>query len=65
MVDKHYAFYVTTKEGEDIVWEDLTEIQAFRMNRTTDLHAPSNILRFGWGVDPKKTKYNLKREKTE
>jgi hypothetical protein len=50
--ENNYVFYITTNEGEDIIWEGLTEIQAFRMDRTTRQHAPSNILRYGWGKDP-------------
>lgn len=49
---QQYMFYITTKEGEDICWHGLTEIQAYRMNRTTTARAPSNILRFGWSRDP-------------
>jgi len=44
----NFYFFIITTDGEEIVWEGLTEIQAFRMNRTTEQHAPSNILRFGW-----------------
>jgi hypothetical protein len=47
-----YCFYIVTEDGQEIKWINLTEIQAFRMNRTTEKNAPSNILKFGWGIMP-------------
>ena len=44
-----YCFYIITEDGKEIKWTHLKEIAAFRMNRTTQQNAPSNILKFGWG----------------
>ena len=46
-------FYIITEDGKRIVWENLTPQQVGFMNRATKLHAPPNILKFGWGRMPK------------
>lgn len=47
-----FCFYIVTEDGQEIKWTHLKEIAAFRMNRTTQQNAPSNILKFGWGRMP-------------
>ena len=47
-----YLFYVVSLDGEKIVWTNLTELQASRLNKATENHAPSNILKFGWARMP-------------
>jgi hypothetical protein len=51
-----FLFYIITQGGVKVLWEDLTQIAAVRMNRSTELHAPSNILKFGWARMPAKDK---------
>ena len=53
MAGDKYCFYIILESGEKVMWTNLTELQASRMNRATELHAPSNILKFGWGRQQK------------
>ena len=47
-----FCFYIIDTAGEEVIWEGLSEQQAFRMDNTTRLHPPNNILKFGWGRIP-------------
>ena len=61
-----FCFYIIDTAGEEVIWEGLSEQQAFRMDNTTRLHPPNNILKFGWArmpSDPKKMKEIWAKEK--
>ena len=49
MTDHLFCFYIITTQGEKILWPNLTQIQASRLNKATENHPPTNILKFGWG----------------
>jgi hypothetical protein len=57
-----YLFYIIQLDGQQVVWEDLHEITASRMYNATRIHAPSNILRFGWARMPYPTTITIEEE---
>lgn len=47
-----FGFFIDVKgesgEVTRIVWSNMTQLQASRMYRTTDMRVPDNIIKHGW-----------------
>jgi hypothetical protein len=55
---KKFVFFIVTEGGEQVIWKDLTEMQASKLNSATKLHPPGNLLRFGFAKQPEEPKEN-------
>jgi hypothetical protein len=49
---KKFIFFLVTENGEEVIWQGLTEIQANKLRVATMMHPPPNILKFGTAKQP-------------
>jgi hypothetical protein len=48
MAEQKYAFWIETRDGQEVRWSGLTKVQAVTMYNRTDNRQPLNVKAYGW-----------------